>query len=59
MVSPKTKYEFRIHKGFDSSAVIEKKYELSEKEYNKKYKFWKKFVEEELGDFYTFIASKL
>jgi hypothetical protein len=40
-------------------AVIEKVYELSEKEYYKKYYFWQKFVEEELGNDYTFIVSQL
>jgi len=58
MVSPKTKYEFRIHKWI-GPVIITKIYELSEKESTKKYKFWQKFVVEELGDYYTFIASKL
>ena len=59
MLSPRRKYEFRIHKGMGASAVIEKVYELSEKEYYKKYYFWQKFVEDELGNDYTFIVSQL
>ena len=59
MLSPRMKYEFRIHKGMGTPAVIEKVYELSEKQYLKKYNFWKKFVEVELGWEYMFIVSLL
>ena len=59
MLSPRRKYEFRIHKGMGSPAIIEKVYVLSDKEYFLKYNFWKKFVENELGWEYTFLASQL
>jgi hypothetical protein len=58
MVSTRRNYEFRIHKGYGSPAVIENTYYLSDREYEAKRKLWSKFTEQ-LGFEYTFIAAKL